>query len=202
MRSRSIRSPASSVGVVERRAARASQRSTNASRARRPASVTSGQRPSRRWSPIRVAMSGWSSNSSSRKRWTRGSKPDTDTSGAGLRGPDAAAQDEPPEDSPGPRRLGRHGSRPAADGPDRPPFDPRAVTLGGRLVRLEPLAEAHRAGLHAIALDEDTWRWTRHIVTTPAEFDGLPRPGVRGRSSGIRDPVRAGRRRARARRPA
>ena len=62
---------------------------------------------------------------------------------------------------PDPRPMGR----------TAPPFDPRPVSLDGRLVRLEPLAEVHRAGLHAVAIDEDTWRWTRHIVTTPAEFD-------------------------------
>ena len=52
-----------------------------------------------------------------------------------------------------------------------PPFEPAPVALRGRLVRLEPLDDRHRAGLHAIALDEDTWRWTRHIVTTRAQFD-------------------------------
>jgi N-acetyltransferase len=63
---------------------------------------------------------------------------------------------------PDPRPMGR----------TTPPFEPRPVTLRGRLIRLEPLDERHRAGLHAIALHEDTWRWTRHIVTTPAELDG------------------------------
>ena len=98
---------------------------------------------------------------------------------------DSAAMD------PDPRPMGR----------TAPPFDPRPVTLDGRLVRLEPLAEAHRAGLHAIALDEDTWRWTRHIVTTPAEFDAYlarrsrPRPRAR-RSRSCRSTSR------RARRPA
>ena len=62
---------------------------------------------------------------------------------------------------PDPRPMGR----------TSPPFEPRAVTLEGRLVRIEPLAEHHRAGLHALALDEETWRYTRHVVTTPAEFD-------------------------------
>ena len=62
---------------------------------------------------------------------------------------------------PDPRPMGR----------TSPPFDPRPVTLAGRLIRLEPLEERHRAGLHAIAFDADTWRWTRHIVTMPAQFD-------------------------------
>jgi N-acetyltransferase len=65
----------------------------------------------------------------------------------------------PPAD-PDPRPLAR-----AA-----PPFDPRPVTLPGRLVRLEPLAEAHAAGLTAIALDPDLWRWTRHLVTDERSF--------------------------------
>jgi N-acetyltransferase len=68
---------------------------------------------------------------------------------------DSAAMD------PDPRPMGR----------TSPPFDPRPVTLRGRLIRLEPLEERHRAGLHAIAFHEDTWRWTRHVVTSPAQFD-------------------------------
>ena len=62
-------------------------------------------------------------------------------------------------------------SDPRPMGRTSPPFDPCPVTLGGRRIRLEPLEERHRPGLHAIAMDEDTWRWTRHIVTTPGEFD-------------------------------
>jgi RimJ/RimL family protein N-acetyltransferase len=62
---------------------------------------------------------------------------------------------------PDPRPMGR----------TSPPFEPRPVTLAGRLVRLEPLVEAHRDALHEHALDPETWRYTRHIVTTPAQFD-------------------------------
>ncbi|HET7830970.1 MAG TPA: GNAT family protein [Candidatus Limnocylindrales bacterium] len=62
---------------------------------------------------------------------------------------------------PDPRPMGR----------TSPPFEPAPVTLEGRLVRLAPLAEGHRAGLHEHALDPETWRYTRHIVTTPAQFD-------------------------------
>lgn len=51
-----------------------------------------------------------------------------------------------------------------------PPFDPRPVTLRGRLVRLEPLVEAHIPGLTEVAIDPDTWRWTRHLVTDAATF--------------------------------
>jgi RimJ/RimL family protein N-acetyltransferase len=62
---------------------------------------------------------------------------------------------------PDPRPMGR----------TSPPFEPRPVTLQGRLVRLEPLTEAHRRGLHVHRLDPETWRYTRHIVTEPAHFD-------------------------------
>jgi N-acetyltransferase len=53
-----------------------------------------------------------------------------------------------------------------------PPFDPRPVTLNGTLVRLEPLATSHVPGLSDIALDPETWRWTRHLVTDAAAFNG------------------------------
>ena len=33
------------------------------------------------------------------------------------------------------------------------------VTLEGRHVRLEPLWQAHHAGLTAVGLDEQLWRW-------------------------------------------
>ena len=80
--------------------------------------------------------------------------------------------------APDPRPMGR----------SSPPFDPRPVTLGGRLIRLEPLEERHRAGLHAIAFDEDTWRWTRHIVTTPAEFDAYIKQAFEAAADGTEIP--------------
>jgi RimJ/RimL family protein N-acetyltransferase len=52
-----------------------------------------------------------------------------------------------------------------------PPFEPRPVTLAGRLVRLEPLGERHRAGLLEVAFDPETWRWTRERVRDAADFD-------------------------------
>ena len=51
-----------------------------------------------------------------------------------------------------------------------PPFEPRPVTLTGRLVGLAPLAASHVAGLTEVAGDPETWRWTRHIVTDDASF--------------------------------
>ncbi|HKF86153.1 MAG TPA: GNAT family protein [Candidatus Limnocylindrales bacterium] len=79
---------------------------------------------------------------------------------------------------PDPRPIGR----------TSPPFDPRPVTLAGRLVRLEPLDERHRAGLHAVALDHDTWRFTRHIVTTRAQFDAYLDDALEGASTGAEIP--------------
>jgi len=55
-----------------------------------------------------------------------------------------------------------------------PSFDPRPVTLEGRLVRLEPLSRAHVEGLTEVALDPDTWRWMfRQLEDVPAFHDYL-----------------------------
>lgn len=52
-----------------------------------------------------------------------------------------------------------------------PPFTPGPVILAGRIVRLEPFAEAHLAPLaeHALA-DPRTWQWTREQVTDDATW--------------------------------
>jgi RimJ/RimL family protein N-acetyltransferase len=44
------------------------------------------------------------------------------------------------------------------------------VTLEGRFVRLEPLSLAHHAGLCAVGLDEELWRWTPNLVRTPEDM--------------------------------
>jgi RimJ/RimL family protein N-acetyltransferase len=44
------------------------------------------------------------------------------------------------------------------------------VTLEGRHVRLAPLSQAHQAGLSAIGLDEELWRWIPTPVRTPEEM--------------------------------
>jgi RimJ/RimL family protein N-acetyltransferase len=49
---------------------------------------------------------------------------------------------------------------------ERPAFDPRPIVLTGRRVTLEPLAEAHAAGLLAAGGDDETWRY-------------MPRPALR-----------------------
>lgn len=44
------------------------------------------------------------------------------------------------------------------------------VTLEGRLVRLEPLALDHHAGLCEVGLEPKLWRWTPTAVRTPDEM--------------------------------
>src|SRR5208283_4494323 len=44
------------------------------------------------------------------------------------------------------------------------------VTLEGRRVRLEPLSQAHHAGLSAVGLTEELWRWIPTPVRTPEEM--------------------------------
>jgi RimJ/RimL family protein N-acetyltransferase len=44
------------------------------------------------------------------------------------------------------------------------------VTLEGRHVRLEPLTQAHHAGLCAIGLDEEIWRWMPIPVRTAEDM--------------------------------
>jgi len=51
-----------------------------------------------------------------------------------------------------------------------PPFDPRPVTLQGRLVRLEPLTMDHLPALTEVAADPDIWTWLS--VWPPADPAG------------------------------
>ncbi len=44
------------------------------------------------------------------------------------------------------------------------------VTLEGRFIRLEPLTLAHHAGLCAVGLEEELWRWIPQPVRTPEEM--------------------------------
>lgn len=62
------------------------------------------------------------------------------------------------------------------------------VTLEGRLVRLEPLAEAHLAGLAEVAFDPAIWRWT---VARPTDVEALRdwlEAALRNRDSGLEVP--------------
>jgi len=44
------------------------------------------------------------------------------------------------------------------------------VTLEGRFVRLEPLSESHLAGLCAVGLDPELWRWIPYKMETPGDM--------------------------------
>lgn len=69
-----------------------------------------------------------------------------------------------------------------------PPFEPRPVALEGRVVRLEPLAAGHVPGLLRVALDPDTWRWTRGIVTDEASFRAYIARALRAAADGSEIP--------------
>jgi len=69
-----------------------------------------------------------------------------------------------------------------------PAFDPRPVTLPGRLVRLEPLAVGHEQGLVAVALDPETWRWTRELVSDAPSFHGYLTRALAGAAEGTEIP--------------
>src|SRR5215212_6936325 len=51
-----------------------------------------------------------------------------------------------------------------------PPSSVQAVTLEGRLVRLEPLSLDHVAPLAEVALDPAIWQWT---IARPRSIDDL-----------------------------
>ena len=64
----------------------------------------------------------------------------------------------------------------------------RPVTLEGRIVRLEPLSEAHLEGLADVAFDPGIWRWT---VARPTDLDGLRawlEAALRNRETGLEEP--------------
>lgn len=62
------------------------------------------------------------------------------------------------------------------------------VTLEGRLVRLEPLAERHLAGLAEVAFDPAIWRWTVARPTELGELGGWLEAALRNRVSGLEEP--------------
>jgi len=59
------------------------------------------------------------------------------------------------------------------------------VTLEGEHVRLEPLAEAHHAGLAAVGLDDELWRWTPAPVRTPEEMTVYIATALADRARGV-----------------
>jgi RimJ/RimL family protein N-acetyltransferase len=62
------------------------------------------------------------------------------------------------------------------------------VTLEGRHVRLEPLSQAHHAGLSAVGLDEQLWRWIPTPVRTPAEMSAYIATALDEQTRGVSSP--------------
>lgn len=59
------------------------------------------------------------------------------------------------------------------------------VVLEGRHVRLEPLREDHLAGLAAVGLDPDLWRWIPTPVRTFEEMAGYIATALREQGQGV-----------------
>jgi N-acetyltransferase len=59
------------------------------------------------------------------------------------------------------------------------------VTLEGRHVRLEPLSQAHHAGLAAVGLDEELWRWIPTPVRTAEEMAAYMETALAEQARGV-----------------
>lgn len=59
------------------------------------------------------------------------------------------------------------------------------VVLEGRHVRLEPLREDHLAGLAAVGLDQELWRWIPTPVRTVEEMAAYIAAALRERAQGV-----------------
>ncbi|MGC1482229.1 MAG: GNAT family protein [Candidatus Acidiferrum sp.] len=59
------------------------------------------------------------------------------------------------------------------------------VTLEGRHVRLEPLSQTHQAGLSAVGLDEELWRWIPTPVRTPEEMSAYIATALEEQARGV-----------------
>jgi RimJ/RimL family protein N-acetyltransferase len=59
------------------------------------------------------------------------------------------------------------------------------VTLEGRHVRLEPLSKAHHAGLTAVGLDEELWRWIPTPVRTAEEMSAYIATALEEQARGV-----------------
>jgi RimJ/RimL family protein N-acetyltransferase len=71
---------------------------------------------------------------------------------------------------------------------DAPPFEPGPVVLEGRLVRLEPLTEAHLPGLEDVAYDPEIWRWTLGVVMDAAALRRYVDQALAGAAAGSEVP--------------
>jgi len=58
------------------------------------------------------------------------------------------------------------------------------VTLEGRVVRLEPLAESHYSGLCEVGLDPELWTWTNVGVATAEEMAEYIRNALAAQAAG------------------
>jgi N-acetyltransferase len=58
------------------------------------------------------------------------------------------------------------------------------IVLEGRRVRLEPLAKGHLAGLAAVGLDPELWRWIPTPVRTMEEMAGYIETALRDQEQG------------------
>jgi len=59
------------------------------------------------------------------------------------------------------------------------------VTLEGRHVRLEPLSQTHHAGLSAVGLPEELWRWIPTPVRTPEEMSSYIATALEEQARGV-----------------
>jgi len=59
------------------------------------------------------------------------------------------------------------------------------VTLEGNFVHLKPLSLNHHAGLCAVGLDEELWRWTTQPVTTPEEMRAYVQTALDEQARGV-----------------
>ena len=62
------------------------------------------------------------------------------------------------------------------------PLEP--VALEGHVVRLEPMSLGHHAGLSAVGLDPEIWRYTLVVVETPAEMRSYIEDALKLQSAG------------------
>jgi RimJ/RimL family protein N-acetyltransferase len=62
------------------------------------------------------------------------------------------------------------------------------VTLQGRIVRLEPLSQAHLAGLADVAFDPSIWRWTTSQPHDLASLREWLDAALAGRAAGMEEP--------------
>lgn len=63
-------------------------------------------------------------------------------------------------------------------------MQPLPVTLEGRLVRLEPLAAHHLAGLTEVGLDPSIWKWNHRVMKSPSDMRRYVEEAISERASG------------------